>query len=76
MIRKCLLAMCIRVLHRGDTLVDILEVRARKFLYSVNTHTGRYSFWDCESGVIPKLIVSDLSRSDAIFELMLLGGME
>ena len=76
MVRKFMLAMCIRALHRGDTLVDVINVRSRKFLYSVNIRTGKYSFWDCENSIIPKLVVSDLSRNDAIFELMLLGGVK
>ena len=56
----------------GDLFKD--RVSRKTYYYSVNTDSGKYSFWSFKLPISLVLEDSDLTKNQANFKLLLIGG--
>lgn len=76
MIRNFILALLMKAVGKNEVLVDVISTPYKNICYSINTDTQMYNFWEYEFGSFPKLIESNLTKEEALFKLMLVGGVE
>lgn len=60
----------------GDLFVGSVKdsVSKKTYYYSVNTDSGKYSFWSFKLPISLVLEDSDLTKNQANFKLLLIGG--